>query len=339
MRRRTTLADVAAASGVSQAIVSRVLSGRNGTTRFSTSTAERVRRAAQALHYRPNLATRIMRERKTMTLGLAIPGASPAYLKLVPTAIEAAGTLGYELMVTAGSDIEGSDYAARVSRVLDREVDGLIVVPTGAFQQSQVYRELLSVRPPTVLVEHDIRNSGFDFIGMDGLTEYRQIIAYLKQMGHTKIGFIYEMESVILSGHQRLVDFGQAMDEAGLPVMPRWYVQAVDEGSAHGLQRVYGKGSEVTAAVVRGGARLSWACEQFAAMGLRIPQDLSVVNISAHDYSNERVRFDALQTPLAEIGRRCVQALVERINQPDLPPRHETLPGTFRPGETVQRIS
>lgn len=67
--RRPTLADVAAASGMSKSAVSMILNERPG-SRLSPEAAARVREAAEALGYRPNPAAQSLRWGKTRTIGL-----------------------------------------------------------------------------------------------------------------------------------------------------------------------------------------------------------------------------------------------------------------------------
>lgn len=69
---RPTSRDVAHAAGVSQAAVSLVL-GDKWRGRVSQATAERVRRAAEELGYRPNLAARNLRLGRTRTVLLVVP--------------------------------------------------------------------------------------------------------------------------------------------------------------------------------------------------------------------------------------------------------------------------
>ena len=59
MADRVTIADVAAKAGLSKSAVSLILNDRPG-TRLSPETAERVRRIAEELNYRPNPAARTL---------------------------------------------------------------------------------------------------------------------------------------------------------------------------------------------------------------------------------------------------------------------------------------
>src|SRR5919201_4827950 len=69
---RVTTHDVARRAGVSQSLVSLVLSG-NPTARVAEATRERIRRAAHELGYRPNVIARALVRRRSYALGLVVP--------------------------------------------------------------------------------------------------------------------------------------------------------------------------------------------------------------------------------------------------------------------------
>lgn len=73
MKRPTTLLDIASTVGVSKAAVSAVLSGSSGTIRVADDTADRIRRVAGELGYRPHAAARAMARRLNHTVGVLLP--------------------------------------------------------------------------------------------------------------------------------------------------------------------------------------------------------------------------------------------------------------------------
>ena len=103
--RRPTLADVAAAAGVSPSTASRAL----GTgTHVRARTRERVWAAAERLSFEPNQLARSLRRGSTMAVGLVIPDVASAFygtaLKGVQEVLEAAGY--HVLVVNTGRAAE-----------------------------------------------------------------------------------------------------------------------------------------------------------------------------------------------------------------------------------------
>ena len=77
--------DVARHAGISVASVSRALGGLPG---VSDKTRDHVMASAQALGYRPNLAARRLRSRRTDTLGLIVSDIRNPYFTEVSRAVE-----------------------------------------------------------------------------------------------------------------------------------------------------------------------------------------------------------------------------------------------------------
>ena len=92
---RVTSVDVARAAGVSQSTVSLVLSGKSR-GRISAKTEEAVRRAAEELGYRPNMAARALRTGAARSVGLVVPDVTHPFFGLTMRgAQEAAWSAGY----------------------------------------------------------------------------------------------------------------------------------------------------------------------------------------------------------------------------------------------------
>ena len=77
--------DVARQAGVSVASVSRVMAGHAG---VSEATRQRVLDAVQALDYRPDLAARRLRSRRTDTIGLIVSDIRNPFFTEISRAVE-----------------------------------------------------------------------------------------------------------------------------------------------------------------------------------------------------------------------------------------------------------
>lgn len=337
--RRSTIADIASVCGVSKAVVSQVLAGRKGasTTRYSKATAQRVRQIARSLHYRPTLAGRIIHQGRTGLLGIVLPGQAEVYLAgLLPGCLRKAKELGYELIVGM-DDLYKPNYTERLSVLLDRDVDGVILFPSRDFENSPLHQELLSSHRAAVLVEHNIQTRDLDFVGMDDRASYRVIIEHLVGLGHQRIGLIYEDEEQVPAAHTRRMEFDQAVDEADLPVLPRYYFPTPINLADDVIDRIAKGVGDYTALVVRGDRRACRVYEALRQRGVRIPEDLSMVVISGRDYSRDRLRFTSMRTAVSQIGAIAAELLVQRLQQLRRNIQNILVPGAFQVGQTTCR--
>ncbi len=125
-RQKPKLARIADSLGVSTATVSNALSGKG---RVSPELAERIRATAAELGYVPSVAGRALRTGRSGVLGLVLADISnPLFPKLAQAIENSAAKAGYGILI---ADSHG-DVAAQtqaIERLIERGVDGMIVVP------------------------------------------------------------------------------------------------------------------------------------------------------------------------------------------------------------------
>lgn len=125
-RPGTNLGNIAKALGVSVATVSNALSGKG---RVSSELIERVRATASELGYVPSQAGRALRTGRTGVLGLVLPDIANPLFPQIAQAIEyAASNAGYGVLI-ADSRGDVAMQTEAINRLIERDVDGIIIVP------------------------------------------------------------------------------------------------------------------------------------------------------------------------------------------------------------------
>ncbi|HBF28265.1 LacI family DNA-binding transcriptional regulator [Rhizobium sp.] len=125
-KQATNLGDIARALGVSVATVSNALSGKG---RVSASLVPRIREMADAMGYVPSQAARALRTGKSGVLGLVLPDiASPLFPQIAQAIERAANSAGYGILI-ADSRGDVALQTEAINRLIERGVDGLIIVP------------------------------------------------------------------------------------------------------------------------------------------------------------------------------------------------------------------
>ena len=129
-RNRPTMRDVAALAGVGIKTVSRVV---NDVPTVAPELAERVRTAADKLGYRPNLTAASLRRTggRTGTIGLLLEDVSNPYSSGVHRAVENYARERGALVLAGSLDEDPLREREMIRALIDRRVDGLIVMPAG----------------------------------------------------------------------------------------------------------------------------------------------------------------------------------------------------------------
>ena len=286
-----TSVDVARAAGVSQSTVSLVLSGKSR-GRISARTEEAVRRCAEELGYRPNVAARALRTGAARSVGLVVPDVThPFFGKTMRGAQEAAWTAGYAV--------------ALVDVPLDRPLEG----PLEALRAGPVDGFLyFSVEPPerrpggehVVVIE--AMPQGFPWVRLDTEGGTDAALAHLLELGHKRIGHLGSRVQYP-TFQIRMERWRAAVAGAGVEPVPELSAgSGFDfEDAAQAAGTLLDAAEPPTAIVcdddiLAGGVYLA-ARDR----GLRIPEDLSVVGFDDLDFA--RVLSPPLTTVGADAGR------------------------------------
>ncbi|WP_153038920.1 LacI family DNA-binding transcriptional regulator, partial [Rathayibacter tanaceti] len=142
--RRPTIQDVAAAAGVSRALVSIVLRGAPGA---SEATRLRVREVAQRLGYRPDRRAQQLRESRSRTVGVSFEVRQAFHGDLVETLYTAAADRGFSLLLSASARTRTEGDA--VQTLLDDRPEALVLI--GSRLGDDALRELRRRLPVVVL--------------------------------------------------------------------------------------------------------------------------------------------------------------------------------------------
>jgi hypothetical protein len=152
-RKRATIYEVAERAGVSHQTVSRYLRQNGG---LKPATVARVQAAVEELNYRPNLAARSMRTRRTGRIAILLPTATQwAPLRLLNAASGAAHEAGYTVELVS---LEGGalDRAARAQELADSgEFEGILALASLGDQPTSQPSTSLSGTPVVITADYD----------------------------------------------------------------------------------------------------------------------------------------------------------------------------------------
>ncbi|MGC5664163.1 LacI family DNA-binding transcriptional regulator [Micromonospora sp. WMMD723] len=315
-RNRATLADVARRAGLSKTAASMVLNGREG-TRLSAEAHQRVFAAAEELGYRPNLAARSLRTRKTATIAFVsdIVATTRFAGGLIRGALDAARERDHVLLITeTQGDATFEQYA--IEAMLDRQVDGVIyaamatrrlTVPTAILGGPVV---LLNATSPDDLpcVLPDDERAG------------RTVTTALLDHGHRdRIALIgrnrlkEDDAEVSLAARARLRGVQRALDDAGVDLLTECFcAEWLPEHGYAAMRTLLGRPTRPTAIICMNDRLAFGAYQALAEAGLTVPDDISVVSFDDDPIAAWlRPGLSTTALPHEQMGRRAVEILLD----------------------------
>jgi LacI family transcriptional regulator len=101
------------------------------------------------------------------------------------------------------------------------------------------------------------------------------------------------------------------------------------------MQELLQRRPDLTAVFVFNDMMALGAVNALRAQGMRVPEDISIIGYDNIVYASTfEPTLTTIAQPIAAIGQECMARLLERIQQPEKPPTHITLPV-----ELIERFS
>ncbi|MCL4078295.1 LacI family transcriptional regulator [Coriobacteriia bacterium Es71-Z0120] len=211
----TTIKDVAKQAGVSVATASRVLSGAQ---RVSPELADRVRKAAQDLGYRHNALARALRHGRTATVGMIVPEIeNPFFPSLVESVERALNQTGRSLLL-CDAQRDPNTERQRATTLLERQVDGLIVIPVSMKKSAATLAET-ALRIPVVQVDCYAEGVSLDWVGIDNELGISLAVEHVVSLGAKRITLVSAIPDSSTAKH-RLSGFESALARTGVSCCP-----------------------------------------------------------------------------------------------------------------------
>jgi LacI family transcriptional regulator len=290
---RSGIKAVADLAGVGIASVSRVLSGQPGS---SAQMTERVLEAARQLGYTPNLLAQGLRRRSTQSIGFVGSDINnPLIASIVSGAESVLSLASYSVLLTNSGGVASVD-AQRIEVLLQRQVDGLIVLPAME-DDPDTLAALRATRAPVVLIDRTMpADLGAHYVLSDHYRGIGEAARHLLNAGHRRIGLVVGRD--VRPTRERVRAMEDAYAACGLT--RQLIVHRGTLSSEHGeqaLEEMLSSPTPPTAVVLGGNQLLEGALKVIHRRDVRLGVELSLV--SCDDVPLGRYH----QPPIASVSR------------------------------------
>jgi DNA-binding LacI/PurR family transcriptional regulator len=320
----TGIKDVAREVEMSTATVSRALRGLPG---VSDETRSRVQETARRLGYVPSPSAAGLASGQTRTVAVIVPFVTRWFFAaVVQGAEEVLRERGYDLLLYNLAGDPSARHRVFETSLLTKRVDAVLVLSLKP-SEKELHRLQRLGRPVTV-VGADL--PGWATVRIDDHHAAATAMEHLIELGHCRIGYVGGATEGVLdftAPTARLAGYRDSLLAAGLVSEPsleangeftfaggvragRELLERKDRPSA-----IFAASDEMAIGVIRAARDL----------GLRVPEDLSVVGIDDHEMAGF---FDltTVAQPVHEQGRVAAQQVLRSLSHPDWKPEQVLLP-------------
>ncbi len=316
-----TIRDVARKSGYSVSTVSIVLNNAPLARYIPADTKAKIESTARRLGYRPNPLARSLRSQRTNAVGVMVFDITDPFCTPILRGIENSLYQASYLPVLADAHNEPHRFERYLQMLLDRRIEGLVVIANWLFVDINLLADLKRRRIPTVVVGRQIDADSICSVSVDNEAGGRAVLEHLHRLGHRQIAFIRGPKT-LASSRERWLGVRQFAHSTGLKLDPRLVVElpeSLDPNSS------FEEGAKLTEDLFRGKRPFTALMAfddmtAFGAMraliknGLRVPEQCSVVGFD--DVAHAALSVPSLTTvrqPMQAMGAESISIVLDWI--------------------------
>jgi LacI family transcriptional regulator len=313
--KKVTLNDVAEYSGVSYQTVSRVI---NNHPSVAEDTRQRVLGAIRALNYHPNRAARSLVTSRSDTIAIISFGVTfygPG--QMMSHITRHAKASGYRVSLSTVEQLGWNEVKSAIDDLHEHLIDGIIMIAPIISDFMPDIRTLIGHIP---FIQIDTKaQEGVASVVIEQAHGTKLAVEHLIELGHRQIAEIsgpLNWYDAVMRHHS----WQETMKRHQLPyhmsVEGNWSAQSGYDG----IRTLVKSGAKFTAVAVANDQMALGAMAALSELGLRVPQDVSVVG---YDNIPESAYFIPPLTTIHQdfeaLGEQCVDYLVSLISNPDTP--------------------
>ena len=307
--------DIAKLSGVAVSTVSRVL---NGHPDVSQETRDHVLQIMQQNRYVPNNSARNLKLIHSNTIGVMVKGRDNPFFSLIIATIEAKLSSAHFSMLLHYHHSNEDDASVALGLIKEKRLRGLICLGgdfTGesllVLSDSDVPIVLTSVELDGIVVPNNIST-----VSIRNSEAAYQATKALLELGHRCIGLVSTGKEDRTAGRLRSKGYSRAILEYGLEPRLEYGIGAdyTFESAYRAGQKVLSLKPRPTAIFATSDIMAIGVAKAALEMGLKIPQDLSVMGFDGLDYGDYfHPTLATVKQPVEQMGICSAELLLGSI--------------------------
>ncbi len=314
MEKKIALKDVAQQVGVSAALVSYVLNGKEKEARVGADMAKKIKKAAAELNYQPNLIAKSLKMGITKTIGLIVADISNPFFSSIARIIEdEAKKYGY--VVIFGSSDENADKQLDLIDVFSTRLVDAFIIAAAADTENQIKN--IIKRVPVVLIDRFFPGIKVDCVHINNFNAANKAVKQLLKNKRKKIAMLaYDTSQSHMQ--DRIQGYKAALKEKNIRFKKDWLVEAsyqnIEKNVADKLKTLL-QPLQIDALFFATNSLAVAGLKEINKLGIKVPDELAIISFDESD------AFDFFYSPVAyvsqsltDIGKEAVKLVINRLH-------------------------
>jgi LacI family transcriptional regulator len=307
-----SIKEIAKASGVSTATVSRVL---NGSEKVREVTAKRVLEIAEQLNYRmDNVARRMkVKSSESLVIGLIITDIGNPFFSDIVKGVEDIAFRKKHILMICNTNESPDKELLFLNSMLSEKVSGVIIVPTSG--NAQYFERLDQAELPIVMVDRCPKNLTIDTVSLNNVAGGYLATQLLIKNGHKRIGIVCGING-LSNTVGRYDGYVKALAEANIPVSENLitYGNYVESGGQEAMNKLLSLENPPTAVFSTNNLMTLGCIKEIYKRKLTIPSDVALIGFDDSTWAEVLMSpLTTIKQPGYEIGVNAAELLFKRF--------------------------
>ena len=315
--RAATMKDIAAAAGVAQSTVSRILNDAPALITVSVETRQRVHAIAEELGYRPHPFARTLRGAPSMLLGVVVRDITDPFFAEAIEALSIEAKEREYSVVLGHARAKAAEALALTAILETRHCDAIVLV--GDFRGERRLVEDLRSAGRVVGLWHGSERSDrpFPTVIVDARAGIRAALKHLTSLGHRRIAFVGHASRYVIRDRQAA--YQEYLASAGVST-PEGYIRHVPNTIGSGqlaLSPLFALAQPPTAILAATDFLAMDLLHAACARGIAVPEQLSIVGFDDMPFAAATIpSLTTVKMPINEMVAAGVELAVGEADWP-----------------------
>ncbi len=320
MKKRTTIADVAQAAGVSLMTVSRVMNNRPG---VGEEMRQRILSLAESMSFRPNQLARGLATQQTSTLGVVVPDiTNPFFAQIVRGVEDMAFEQGYHIfLINTAEDMERELEA--YDSLWQKAIDGVILC--SARLALDELENSITRFPAVVLFNRELPNPipHIATLNINDSLGAELAVEHFISQGRKRIALVGGPVSSV-SAQRRMDGYRAALKQGNIvfdPVLLEHCAPTM-EGGFTATQSIFARRAKIDAILAFNDLVAIGVIQACREAGKQVPGDVMVIGADDIPFATVmQPKLTTVRVDLIGVGRMAIETLLsvirgEKADQP-----------------------
>jgi prepilin-type N-terminal cleavage/methylation domain-containing protein len=264
---------------------------------------------------------------KCRVFGVVVPDCGRDFFSRLLSGVEAAAGSAGDMVTFANTRFEKERENQILEQLCDKGVDGIILATVNDTSKWTPPLRIADGTVPLVLADRQIPDTNLPAVLWNEEQGAREAAELLMNLGHERIAFIassYQFES----GARRLAAVAEVMNSRFLPEENlRIYRSEPDDAGRSAILRILHENPRPTAIMLNDDGFASTVYAILHEFGMEPGKDVAVISFGDQAIASQlHVPLTSVRQDMEAMGRKCVEMLQDRLNNPRQEPRQEMIP-------------